>query len=129
MMLRFVNARNDKKKLNEIKKLYDEAFKSSEYITPMVQEDSYHSYYIYALKHNSASEIVDKLKNEGIQCGSYYPVPLHLQGAFAHLGYKKGDLPITEELSKTTFAIPVFPEIYEEERNYVIEKVLKALED
>lgn len=110
-------------------KLYDEAFKSSEYITPMVQEDSYHSYYIYALKHNSASEIVDKLKNEGIQCGIYYPVPLHLQGAFAHLGYKKGDLPITEELSKTTFAIPVFPEIYEEERNYVIEKVLKALED
>ena len=66
------------------------------------------------------------LKESGISCGTYYPVPLHLQGAFAKLGYKEGDLPITEELSKTTFAIPVFPELFEEEKNYIIEVLRKA---
>ena len=56
-------------------------------------------------------------------------MPLHLQGAFLSLGYKMGDLPVTEELSKTTFAIPVFPEMYDDERNYIIDQVKKALEE
>lgn len=110
-------------------KLYNEAFKNTEYITPGEGEGSYHSYYIYALKHDNAGEIMEKLKATGIFCGTYYPVPLHLQGAFAQLGYKEGDLPVTENLSKTTFAIPVFPEMYDEERDYIIEHVTRALED
>ena len=42
-------------------------------------------------------------------------------------GYKEGDLPVTEELSRTLFAIPVFPEMYDEERDYIIAQVKKAL--
>lgn len=110
-------------------KLFDEAFNNTEYTTPVVGENSYHSYYIYALKHKKANIIMERLHEAGIPCGTYYPVPLHLQGAFARLGYKEGDLPVTEELSKTTFAIPVFPEMNEEERNYIIEHVKKALEE
>lgn len=72
---------------------------------------------------------MEKLKSNGVPCGTYYPVPLHLQGAFAQLGYKEGDLPVTEELSKTSFAIPVFPELFDEEREYIIEQLMKALED
>lgn len=109
--------------------LFDEAFKDTEYVTPTQGENAYHSYYIYALKHNNAEKIMEKLKEAGVPCGTYYPVPLHLQGAFAALGYKEGDLPVTEELSKTTFAIPVFPEMYDEERSYIIEQVKNALED
>lgn len=109
-------------------KIYDEAFKDTDYITPISGKNSYHSYYIYALKHVNAEKIMKRLNEVGVPCGTYYPVPLHLQGAFAQLGYKKGDLPVTEELSKTTFAIPVFPEMYDEERNYIIENVKKALE-
>lgn len=104
--------------------IYDEAFKDTEYITPAIGEKSYHSYYIYALKHKNANFIMNKLEEAGVACGIYYPVPLHLQGAFAKLGYKEGDIPVTEELSRTTFAIPVFPELYDEERKYII-KVLK----
>ena len=70
---------------------------------------------------------MEKLKENGVPCGTYYPVPLHLQGAFASLGYKEGDLPVTEDLSKTTFAIPVFPEMYDEERDYIVEQVKNAL--
>ena len=72
--------------------------------------------------------LMERLNEAGVPCGTYYPVPLHLQGAFAQLGYKEGDLPVTEELSRTTFAIPVFPELYDEERNYIISTLKKVLE-
>lgn len=108
--------------------LYNEALKSTEYETPYESPDCEHSYYIYALKHPDAQKIMERLNEAGVPCGTYYPVPLHLQGAFAQLGYEVGDLPVTEELSRTTFAIPVFPEMYDEERDYIISNLVKALE-
>lgn len=107
--------------------LYNKALADTEYVTPFEDPESEHSYYIYALKHPNAQKIMEKLKAVGVPCGTYYPVPLHLQGAFAQLGYKEGDLPITEDLSKTTFAIPVFPELYDEERDYIINALKEAL--
>ena len=107
-------------------KIYNEAFRNSSYIIPFEDKDSYHSYYIYALKHKNVSSIIDKLKSLGVASGIYYPIPLHLQGAFYNLGYKKGDLPVTEELSETLFAIPVFPELYDDEINYIIKCVLEV---
>lgn len=106
---------------------YNDALKGTEYITPYEDPNGEHSYYIYALKHPKAQKIMEKLKAEGISCGTYYPVPLHLQGAFAQLGYREGDLPVTEELSKTTFAIPVFPELYDEEREFIVEALKNAI--
>jgi dTDP-4-amino-4,6-dideoxygalactose transaminase len=108
-------------------KLYNEALKDTEYETPTEGVSSYHSYYIYALKHRNAKAIMEKLKVLGVPSGTYYPVPLHLQGAFIELGYREGDLPVTEDLSKTTFAIPVFPELSNEERNYIISALKEAL--
>lgn len=99
---------------------YNEAFKNTAFITPIEDKDCEHSYYIYALKHPKAQTVMEKLKDAGIGTGTYYPVPLHLQGAFSNLGYKEGDLPITEDLSKTTFALPVFPELYDEERAFIV---------
>lgn len=107
--------------------LYNEALKGTGFITPAEDPDCAHSYYIYALKHPNAAKIMEKLKEQGVPCGVYYPVPLHLQGAFAQLGYRQGSLPVTEELSRTTFAIPVFPELYDEERDYIIDALKRAL--
>ena len=109
--------------------LYNEAFKDTAYSIPVEGIDAFHSYYLYTLKHKNADMIMNKLKAAGVSCGTYYPVPLHLQGAFVYLGYKEGDLPITEKLSKTTFVIPVFPELYADERDYIIEQVKSALEE
>lgn len=109
----------DKRRKNA--SIYNEALRYSAYITPAEAEYSEHSYYIYALKHPQAKLIMDKLKENGISSGTYYPVPLHLQGAFSHLGYSEGDLPVTEELCNTSFVLPVFPELYEQERNYIID--------
>lgn len=109
----FINRRRDNAQF------YNEALKNTTYITPMEDKDTYHSYYIYALKHPKANIIKERLNHAGIDCGTYYPIPLHLQGAFKELGYKEGDLPVTEELAKTTFAIPIFPELETEEREYI----------
>lgn len=108
-------------------RLYNEALAGTEYVTPFEPDYSTHSYYIYALKHRDAQRIMGRLKEAGVPCGTYYPVPLHLQGAFAELGYREGDLPVTEELSQTTFAIPIFPELFDEERDYIVKSLKDAL--
>ena len=107
-------------------KLYNEALKDSEFVTPFEDPNCEHSYYIYALKHPKAQEIMKELKEAGIATGTYYPVPLHLQGAFAQLGYKEGDLPVTEDMSKNSFVLPVFPELSDEERDYIID-IMKSV--
>ena len=101
----------------------------TDYILPYEPKDVEHSYYIYALRHSRADEIMKCLKSHGVSCGTYYPVPLHLQGAFRDLGYKEGDFPITELLAKTTFAIPVFPELYDEEIEYIIKTLKEAINE
>jgi len=106
--------------------IYNDALKGTNYVTPVESNGSFHSYYIYALKHKNTQVIMDRLKTAGVPCGIYYPVPLHQQGALTGLGYKQIDLPITEDLSKTTFAIPVFPELNLEEREYIINALIKA---
>lgn len=107
--------------------LYNEAFRNTELITPVESVDGKHSYYIYALKHPKAQEIMEKLKMVGVSTGTYYPVPLHLQGAFTKLGYKEGDLPVTEDMSKTSFVLPVFPELFDKECDYIIDALKNAL--
>ena len=107
---------------------YKKGLAETKYSLPFEADYCEHSYYIFALIHNNASKIIEGLKEHGVQSGVYYPVPLHLQGAFFYLGYKEGDLPVTEKLSKTTFAIPVFPELTDEEADYII-NVLKELEN
>lgn len=105
---------------------YNQSLKDTDYITPVEQKDTYHSYYIYALKHPRAQVIIKRLNEMGVACGVYYPVPLHMQGAFADLGYGRGDFPVTENLAEHSFAIPVFPELTDDEKAYIVESLKKA---
>lgn len=117
----FVNRRR------ENANFYNKELENTDYIVPFEMENTKHSYYIYALKHEKAQEIMEKLHSAGIACGTYYPVPLHLQGAFNYLGYKEGDFPVAEHLVKTTFAIPIFPELTKEEKEYIVMELKKAV--
>ena len=110
-------------------RLYNEALKDTEYRRPYEASYTKHSYYIYALQHENAQKIIEKLQNAGVSCGTYYPIPLHLQGAFTYLKYKKGDFPVAEKLAMTTFAIPVFPELNDDERTYIINALKVAIKD
>ncbi len=84
-------------------------------------------YHLYVVACERRDELAAYLSNQGIATGIYYPVPLHLQTVYQRgkhcLPYKEGDFPHSEWLSKRTIALPLYPEMTEEEQNYVISHV------
>jgi len=67
----------------------------------------------------------NKLERLGVSTIIYYPIPIHLQPAYKHLGYKKGSLPITEEICDQVISLPIFPEMELTQQLYVIEAIQK----
>lgn len=102
---------------------YIDALKNTSLVMPTETEGGKHVFHLFILQSENREEIESKLKEKGIATGTYYKVPMHLQKAFIDLGYKKGDLPNAEYLSERTFAIPLFPEMNDEEREYIINSI------
>lgn len=78
---------------------------------------------------NRRDEIKEKLSAVGIETMIYYPEPLHLQPAFAHLGYREGDFPEAERACKEVLSLPIYPGLTDKEQDYVIEELKKALDE
>jgi dTDP-4-amino-4,6-dideoxygalactose transaminase len=110
-------------KRREIAKIYDEKLKDTELVTPFISEENEPVYHMYIIQSENREAMLSKLKEKGVATGVYYPVPLHLQKVYKNLGYKEGDMPVAEYLSHRTFAIPVYPELTEEEVNYIVESI------
>ncbi len=91
-----------------------------------VKKEERHIYHQYVI---NAGEQRDSLKEylleNGVGCEVYYPVTLHEQKCFSYLGYKSGDFPVSEKASKTTLAIPVYPELTIDEQTYVVDIISK----
>ncbi len=92
-------------------------------ITPKVLPWVKHVYHLYVIQVEDRDGLRKKLKEMGIQTGIHYPLPLHLQPAFAHLGLPKGTLPQVEEATSRVLSLPLYPEIKTEQ----IEAVVEAL--
>lgn len=104
--------------------LYREKLKGLPLVAPYVPDHNVHTYHQYVLRLAPSQEAIMKFLNEnGIESRTYYPVPLHLQGCYKGLGYKKGDLPESERASGETFAIAVYPEMTSAQREYVVGKL------
>ena len=102
----------------QIAKQYDRAL-SSALITPFIHLDCQSVYYVYTLRHPKRHLIQKVLSDNGVKTGIYYPKPLHLQPSFSYLGYKKGDLPITEKIAREIFSIPIYPELSNEQVDFI----------
>lgn len=81
-------------------------------------------YHQYAIRTKKKEELGAFLAERGIGTGAFYPVPLHLQKAFEDLGYKEGDYPVAEMLTKQTVCLPTFPEMTDEEVEAVIQAII-----
>jgi dTDP-4-amino-4,6-dideoxygalactose transaminase len=66
---------------------------------------------------------MDYLKERGVATGLHYPIPIHLQPAYAELGYKAGDFPITEAYAETILSLPIFPELDDDKVAYVVDAI------
>jgi len=119
--LKYLNEWNDKRRENA--KFYNENLKDTRLVTPYEENNVKHIYHLYILQSEKREEIVEFLNKKGIATGIYYPVPLHLQKAYKDLGYKEGDLPNAEYLSHRTFAIPMFAELTDEEKKYIVNSI------
>ena len=76
---------------------------------PVEPEGSRHVYHLYTIKTGERDSLMKRLTAEGIGCRVYYPVPLHLQPCFGHLGCQPGDFPATESVTGEILSIPMFP--------------------
>jgi dTDP-4-amino-4,6-dideoxygalactose transaminase len=115
------------KKRREHAAVYNAAFKGLDIITPKEEDFNYHIYNQYTIALKNRDRLREVLKENQIGHDVYYPVPLHLQECYRSLGYKEGDLPVTEEKAGEVVSIPVYPELTEEEQSFVIETIRKAV--
>lgn len=102
----------------------------SEFIEPpYVRADASHVFHLFVIRVRDGRRDawLDHLKNAGVGSGVYYPVPLHLQECFSYLGYKQGDFPTSEAASAETLALPVYPELTDEQQDYVVSAVASFL--
>ena len=102
---------------------YINALKDCDVITPYIFQGRRHSWHQFAIRTKSKDKLGEYLSENGITTGAFYPVPLHLQKAYDNLGYKPGDLPVSEMLSKETLCLPIFPELSESEKEHVVAKI------
>jgi dTDP-4-amino-4,6-dideoxygalactose transaminase len=105
---------------------YDKLFAEAgveEVTTPAVRPNRRHIFNQYTIRCSRRDELMDFLKRRGVGTEIYYPAPLHLQECFSYLGYKPGDLPLTERTSRECLSLPIYSELTEEMRRYVVEKI------
>jgi dTDP-4-amino-4,6-dideoxygalactose transaminase len=84
-----------------------------------------HVYYMYEIRVQQRDSLMEYLKQQGIECGIHYPLPLHLQPAYTSLGFRKGQFPVSEQLSQEIISIPIYPELTNEQRQYVADHIKK----
>ncbi|WP_343768855.1 DegT/DnrJ/EryC1/StrS family aminotransferase, partial [Clostridium malenominatum] len=120
--MKYIN--NAIKRREEIANLYRERLKDIEGLKlPVIKGDQIPVYYVFNVLCEKRDELNEYLKKNGIGTSIYYPMPLHLQNCFSYLGYKKGDFPVSERACKEILALPIYPELRDEEVEYVCEKI------
>lgn len=90
---------------------------------PHLQDHNKPVYYVFNILAERRDALAEYLSQAGIGYSIYYPIPLHLQKCFAHLGYKEGDFPVAERVSRQILALPMFPELTSDEVDYACDQI------
>ncbi len=117
-----LNHLNDyNKRRTEIAAFYEKELHGiQEIVTPKVRAGVTSVWHQYAFRCDQKDEMGNFLASKGVGSAAFYPVPLHLQKAFVGLGYQEGDLPVTEMITKQTVCLPIFPELRQDELDYIV---------
>jgi dTDP-4-amino-4,6-dideoxygalactose transaminase len=87
--------------------------------TPFARKGSTHVYHLYVIATNERDAMRNKLDEAGVATGIHYPLPLHLQPALAHLGYRRGDLPCCEAMAARSLSLPMFAELTRDQVRHI----------
>ncbi len=119
--------KEDFNKRNEVAKKYTQLLKNSKYILPTVKEDRTTPWAQYSIRlkgEGRREKVQEELKQADIPTAIHYPKPLHLQECFSYLGYKEGDFPIAEKISKEIMSLPMNPDLSNEEIEYIVKEII-----
>ncbi len=94
---------------------------------PVAADFAHHVYHVYAVRTPKRDQLMQALNSKDIQTGIHYPIPVHLQKAYADFGYKKGDLPVTERAAEELLSLPMYPELNKEQIEIVCGAVAEAM--
>lgn len=98
-----------------------------EIVLPDIGENRNHVYHIYAIQTNDRQSLVRHLVKNEIGYGIHYPIPIHLQPAYQHLGLKRGAFPVAEHCADSFISLPIFPELTSDQLDKITETVREGL--
>ena len=99
---------------------YNELLSELPFARPRPPSHSRHVYHVYSIRLQRRDDTLALLREAGIGAGIHYPIPVHLQKAYAELGYRAGDLPVTEMLANDFLSLPIYPELLPDRANEVV---------
>jgi len=109
---------------------YNELLSKIDGVTLPVEADFARSvYHLYVILVHNRDDLQQFLNDKGIASGLHYPLPLHMQKAYEHLGYKKGSFPVTESVADRLLSLPMFPELTREQIEYVAESIKEFMNE
>ncbi len=106
--------------------VYDRLLAGSNVVTPRIDKGNWSIYNQYVVRVKDRDAVKSRMADAGVGSAVYYPVPLHLQECFAYLGHKAGDFPESERACAEVLALPIYPELKEEEVRHVANALLEA---
>ncbi|MER2527355.1 MAG: DegT/DnrJ/EryC1/StrS family aminotransferase [Candidatus Competibacter denitrificans] len=106
---------------------YDELLADIAVQKPVEMPGTKHVYHVYAIRTPKRDQMQESLQAKEIQTGIHYPIPVHLQKAYADFGYELGDLPVTEQAARELLSLPMFAELQESQIEAVCTAVREAL--
>ncbi|WEJ59320.1 DegT/DnrJ/EryC1/StrS family aminotransferase [Devosia sp. FJ2-5-3] len=104
-------------------RLYTKLLAGSDVIAPLEMEGNRHVWHIFAVRSADRDGLRARLQHDGIETGLHYPVPVHLQPAYADLGYQRGDFPQTEAAADSVLSLPIYPELSERDVAFIADAV------
>jgi dTDP-4-amino-4,6-dideoxygalactose transaminase len=120
--LKYLNQWHEARRRNA--SIYNDLLKGTKIRTPGIDEGNWSIYNQYVVRVENRDAVKDALAKKGIGSAVFYPLPLHLQECFAYLGYKQGDLPITEQACREVLALPIYPELPEEQLRHTAKELI-----
>jgi dTDP-4-amino-4,6-dideoxygalactose transaminase len=110
----------------EIAKEYGRLFEEvSDFVPPYEPAWSKAVYHLYVVRVKDRTKLQAELAAANVGTAIHYPIPLHLQKAYEHLGYKPGDFPVAERVAPEILSLPMFPQLSREQQRYVAEKLMQ----